>query len=454
MWVGGLLGALVVVLVPGRPGWCLTFSGPISIDDVQDAHCMALADVDQDGDGDVLIGTSNGEVLLWRNQPHIAPLALVFSIEDSNAGVDEIAELKAVDFDGDGDPDLVLSHYWVNDLGGGNPDFHNELLLLDNLDGHGSFELSDSHYNELPINSLAIADFDNDEDGDIVFDDGDLCFIRNLAGTFGSEELIRAGNFATCLAAGNFDCDNDDDIVMASQFEDLVAWFRNTDGDGSFGRRISISTAGDGANWVQVARVNADAIPDLLSFSEYDRELVYFDNATCSWWPAQVLISQTQAAVALVDALDVDVDGDTDLFLQNSTGSRFKWLCNTSGQGTFQTYNLHVTEDPGIVETHAFGDLEGDGDSDLAFCTASQLYLLVNEILPLGAPHLRAIPGSTLRVEWESLCDDCVYKVYRLTNPYLDLSQATLLGTTNQRAFVDSSYVPVPRVWYRVTASH
>ncbi len=57
------------------------------------------------------------------------------------------------------------------------------------------------------------------------------------------------------------------DVLSASNNDDKIAWYENTDGAGSFGAQQVISTLADRANSVFAADVDGDGDTDVLSAS-------------------------------------------------------------------------------------------------------------------------------------------------------------------------------------------
>ncbi|NIQ20709.1 MAG: hypothetical protein GTN95_11180, partial [Gammaproteobacteria bacterium] len=151
----------------------------------------------------------------------------------------------AADVDGDGDLD-VLSASGVDD----------KIAWYENTDGPGSFgpqqvitTLADG------AASVFAADVDGDGDLDVLSasrtDDKIAWYENTGGGGFGSQQLISIlADGAESVFAADVDGDGDPDVLSASFFDDKIAWYENTDGLGSFGPQQVITTAADGAHSV------------------------------------------------------------------------------------------------------------------------------------------------------------------------------------------------------------
>ena len=214
-----------------RPGWATRFrSGSTTATSISHSRCWArnadyaqsvsAADVDGDGDLDVLAASLADDKLAWyeRNEdgsytehavtaPHLGVIA---------NGASSIA---GVDLDGDGDTDLLAAS------------------LLDDT----------------------IAWYEND---------GDENFTQRIVTT--------TADGARDAVAVDVDGDGDLDLLAVSENDDTVAWYEN-DGDQNFTQH-TIATDAGGVRAVVAADLNGDGAPDALVAARSGDEVLWYAN--------------------------------------------------------------------------------------------------------------------------------------------------------------------------------
>ena len=132
------------------------------------------------------------------------------------------------------------------------------------------------------------------------------------------------------------DGDGDLDVLSASQADDKIAWYENTDGAGSFGSQQVISTAADEARSVFAADVDGDGDLDVLSASEVDDKIAWYENTDgAGSFGSQQVISTAADGARSVFAADVDGDGDLDVLSASADDDEIAWYENTDGAGSF-----------------------------------------------------------------------------------------------------------------------
>ena len=127
-------------------------------------------------------------------------------------------------------------------------------------------------------------DLDGDGDNDVLsasFSDGKIAWYENTdgLGTFGDQQVISttAGGAGSVFAA-DLDGDGDNDVISASEWQDKVAWYENTDGLGSFGEEQIISNEVGGAIYAMAADLDGDGDNDVLAAARGDDKIAWYEN--------------------------------------------------------------------------------------------------------------------------------------------------------------------------------
>jgi hypothetical protein len=131
--------------------------------------------------------------------------------------------ISAADLDGDGDLDVVSAS-----------DNNSKLSWFENTDGRGTFGFGQVISLEADdVTFITTADFDGDGDPDLLAalePDGKIAWYENTdgRGIFGPQQVISAqANGAQSVFAADLDGDGDPDILSASADDDKIAWYEN-----------------------------------------------------------------------------------------------------------------------------------------------------------------------------------------------------------------------------------
>jgi FG-GAP-like repeat len=313
------------------------------------------SDVDGDGDLDVLSASSSDNTLAWYpNADGVGGFGSQQVIATNGASF-----AQAADVDGDGDIDVVAASFlqpWIS--------------WYENLDGAGSFgtQQTISTTTHLGI-ALSVADVDSDGDLDVVSaTTASILWHENTgSGAFAPEAVISTSvASAKMIEVADVDGDGALDVLSASYYDDKIAWYRNEDGAGTFGSQQIISAAADLARWVTVADVDLDGDLDVLSASVSNDTVAWYENDGSAAFTAWVISSTVSSAVS-VEAGDVDGDGDLDVVsAAGGSPDALLWHENLTIHRS-ATFPEQLPIATGVLGASAVttADIDGDGDLDV-----------------------------------------------------------------------------------------
>ncbi len=334
------------------------FSAPRAIDwqlggwlDVE-----TTADVDGDGDPDVLVVSENPALIAWYENLGNGEFSeqRVIALD-----VFYVKSVVSADLDGDGDLDVLVT-----------TDSYEGLAWLENL-GRGRFSslrLISPH--EVSIeSSRSVVDLDGDGDLDpvVIWRRNEAAWFENLgAGNFSEAITItkHTGNLDTVLPA-DLDGDGDYDVLVRSFGGDLV-WHENL-GGGSFGEAQRVTT--DRMHHVEPADLDGDGDLDLVAAHAGARNptvestVFWYENAgNASFLPRRV-IAKTLKRTWKIWPADLDGDGDLDLYARTDDPEEIVWFENF-GDGRFSS-DRTILSGVYLGDSVAIADMDGDGRLDV-----------------------------------------------------------------------------------------
>ena len=346
------------------------------------AHSVKTADLDGDGDLDVITTSRTDGNLRWYRNDGAAGFA-AGAIDIINGAY--IATPGDADADGDIDifvasvsevrPQLAASQLedptanslgavlWYENDGRPTPSFSRH-IIFDKLN--------------YPV-SLHIADLDGDGDLDAMSasrDDNRILWYenngdRNEPGFF-PRTISDSALGAVSVHAADFDGDGDLDVVSASENDDQIAWYENQ------GQRppqftdtviryttLPFPLEFDYAKSVFGADVDGDGDQDIVFGSENDNQVGWYENdggAMPTFTPR--IVSADVDHVKMVGAEDLDLDGDIDLLSASTGDDTVSWFENDGNPDPGFVHHIVSANALGARFVHA-ADLDGDGDVDL-----------------------------------------------------------------------------------------
>jgi hypothetical protein len=334
----------------------------MAITDLHDPDDVHAADLDGDGDFDVLSGSWTEENIAWHEN----------TAGDGSAWVDHVIALGlgsgrcifAADVDGDGDLDVLTALATAD-----------AVAWHENTAGDGSAWTSELINNNAPgVRSVFAADIDGDGDVDALSGspgDDTVAWYENTAGdgSAWTKHIVDNTAFGVYSTfAADMDSDGDIDIVSGWGDGDTVAWHENTAGDGStWTTRDITALSGGTVDFVEkvfVADLDGDGDLDVLSASYYDDKIAWYENLSgdgMSWRGEE--ISTTADGCYSIVAADLDSDGDSDVVSGSDLDGKLAWYENTDGKGTYGEQQILLEADN--CDTVYAADIDGDQDPDI-----------------------------------------------------------------------------------------
>ena len=314
-----------------------------------DSQALALGDLDGDGDLDIFIGEGSNHInQVWLNDGQG-----FYSNSGQGLGSSDSRAVALGDLDGDGDLDAFV----------GNDGRDNKVWLND---GTGVFTDTGQALGNFDTRAVALGDLN----GDGYLD----AFVGNSSGQANRVWLNDGqGNFPVGqplgnantqgVALGDLDGDGDLDAFVANDGANRI-WLN--DGAGSFTEVQSLGTADSWA--VDLGDLDGDG--DLDAFvankgSSGQPNQVWLNDGQGTFSAGQSLGNDDSRAVALGD---LDGDGDLDAFIANFSGvdptrdDNIVWQNDGAANFTNTAQNLGKAHTTAV----AMGDLDGDGDLDVA----------------------------------------------------------------------------------------
>jgi len=215
--------------------------------------------------------------------------------------------------------------------------------------------------------AVAFADFDNDNDLDIVMIGLDANYnamgkiFLNQQGSF--QEVVSgiAGLYNSALAVADYDLDGDMDIAMTGQdMTGFHTWLYQNNGSAEF-TLTSVSLAAAGADGdLAWGDYNLDGLPDLVVSGGWNTSL-YRNLGGGSF--EEVEAGLTIMNSPSVDWGDCDNDGDPDLLMVGDAGSVAETFIYLNNNGEFTRLETNIEGAVGGMAS--WGDYDNDGNLDL-----------------------------------------------------------------------------------------
>jgi hypothetical protein len=355
------------------PNWQCVTTALDSID-VGKHAAPTFWDVDNDGDLDLFIGNEDGVIAYYRNDgTPSAPLWTLVTETYANLRVDHHAIPFFRDVDADGKDDLLIG----NNSGGA--------VFIKNVGqpGNPRWRFQTSFYQGINLtmkSSVCVYDLNGDNLQDLIMSalQGNIYYYKNL-GPAPSPSYISQGIVGSVSHNGTpafWDLNNDGDLDMISGESDgNVDLWTNTGNASSPRFELTTKTLA----YLDLGLDTHPTLGDLDNDGDLDMVvgrqrwgMTYFENVGAPDSAAWHRVSDSYTGVNLFKTdtpclVNIDNDADFDLIVGCGDGT----LTYIKNNGTAQNpvwappINNYTGVDVGTCSTPAFADLDGDGDLDM-----------------------------------------------------------------------------------------
>ncbi|WP_310992436.1 T9SS type A sorting domain-containing protein [Aequorivita marina] len=322
---------------------------------------VIAVDIDGDGDMDIASASRGSDTLAWQENLDgngtFGPQQMI------TTSLDQTVYVATADLDGDGDMDIL-----------GISGFGDLIVWFENLDRLGSFSsqrIIDA--STILPSEIITADLDGDGDEDVVvcsIGENAIIWFENTngLGDFGPKQTITNSALSgRSVYAADLDGDLDIDLLATSSGNKRLYWYENLDGLGTFGPDQLIVETLDYGGFVSVFAIDidGDSDNDVLAAEFGGNTLSWFENTNgLGAFGPQQIITSTLITPYMIFSIDLDNDGDLDVLSASGTDDKVIWYENTDGLGTFSTEKVITTLTDNPRSVYA-ADIDNDGDNDV-----------------------------------------------------------------------------------------
>uniref|UniRef100_UPI0034DFC8E7 FG-GAP-like repeat-containing protein n=2 Tax=Gammaproteobacteria TaxID=1236 RepID=UPI0034DFC8E7 len=382
-------------------------SNPFNSIDVGDFATPTLADIDGDGDLDLVVGEENGALKYYQNTGSTSNPAYEAKTGGSNPfnsiDVGDFSKPTLADIDGDGDLDLVVGEndgtlkYYYNQQSASvdgqapTPTATNSWTLSNIPAGQSAFKVGDVI--SLTLTMSETLKLNNTTGSKVVIAGKDFVLDKTASTTAGDKKLVfkysvQAGD---SIAATDFDIDNPTSDITLNNITNVAGNAPVFTADRVVLTKTKleyIEKTGSGNNpfeGIDVGNVSAPTLVDIdgdgdldLVVGEVGGTLKYYQNTGTTSNPAYEAKTGDSNPFNGIDVgnaaspilADIDGDGDLDLVMGEDNGT-LKYYQNT-GTTSNPAYEAKTGDenpfngiDVGRSSKPTLADIDGDGDLDL-----------------------------------------------------------------------------------------
>lgn len=331
-----------------------------------DVNRIAVADVDDDGIGEIYVGLSDGTVHVYDG--------LTFEEIGSFTAGNEVGALVVADVDADGDYEIITNDCESLVCSNSKIYVHSALTFAQEWVSPGNYGGS----------SLAVGNVDADPAPEIVttFTYGHGYVIDGISRTL---EWDYSNGFGWLVELGDVDTDGIDEIIGADR------WYKITIFDADIQTPSWMITTAHDISALHVEDTDGDSIPEILYGDHQHGKVHCYDGITqAERWS----IPNPEAGVTDIALGDVNNDGVLEVIWgggSNSTGPDYLFIADVITQ-LIEWQNIHLDGPLSAVDV---GDVDDDGQDEIVMVSFES-----ESGYDVGIVHI--FDATTHELEWRS----------------------------------------------------
>ncbi|MDP8205434.1 MAG: FG-GAP-like repeat-containing protein [Candidatus Electryonea clarkiae] len=405
----------------------IVFSEHTIAPDFGRAFSVYAADIDGDGDMDVLGAAGTADDITWWENDGEQDFT-EHTIADNFLGAYSV---YAADIDSDDDMDVLGAGTGVDDItwweNDGEQDFTEHTIAPDFADA----------------SSVYAADIDGDGDMDVLgaasSPGHDITWWENDGEQDFTEHTI-ADNFLGAISVYAVDIDGDGDMdVLGGAMHEGTTWWEN-DGDQDFTEH---TVSGDFfVTWsVHAADIDGDDDMDVMGAAVGLDDITWWENDGEQEFTEHIIAPDFDGAIS-VYAADIDGDGDMDVLGAAGVADDITWW-EYDGEQDFTEHTIAGNFE-GAWSVYA-ADVDNDGDMDVIGAAAwadditwwENLGTPPDEFELVSPEDEETVEDDTVTVYWTSSSDDNEFQYVVEWSIFEEFPQdSTIIESTNDTFFV------------------
>jgi hypothetical protein len=263
--------------------------------------------------------SGSGEKHVWHQNQNFSQLDFKAHLIDT----DVVNAVFSADMDGDGDVDVL-----------GASSFGNEIAWWENLDvGSGSFYKRTIDGDFYRAERIYAVDIDGDNDIDVLggsYQGNKVAWWENTESDTFTKHLIDSDFKRSVSVLGvDLDSNGDMDVLGASKYDGTIVWWEN-DGSENFTKKI-VENYFFSVSRVYAADIDSDGDMDVVGVSSSSSQIAWWENDGTQNF-TKYIIGENLSFGYGVFATDLDSDGDVDVLGADLYGDEIAWWENDGSQ--------------------------------------------------------------------------------------------------------------------------